>query len=219
MKKKILAAFLPVLAAAAIVGSGFSAWVFNDKLTNSTTVGGTVSIDPTVDGYTVTASLSSLRLRLDQNSVDEITDNTTGISVFGTGTGEEATEDIVEDLDVTINITHFDASVFDVITFNYTLKFELVDGANCPINKYVDIAADEDFSNFVVSDDDNGNTIGTVKGVLAAQQSQTIKVPLVFYYDDKPDTYDDHYNMVQDLVGEDKSFDFKITLTVNPVDK
>ena len=157
MKKKILAAFLPVLAAAAIVGSGFSAWVFNDKLTNSTTVGGTVSIDPTVDGYTVTASLSSLRLRLDQNSVDEITDNTTGISVFGTGTGEEATEDIVEDLDVTINITHFDASVFDVITFNYTLKFELVDGDNCPINKYVDIAADEKFSNFVVSDDEKGN--------------------------------------------------------------
>lgn len=219
MKKKILAAFLPVLAAAAIVGSGFSAWVFNDKLTNSTTVGGTVSIDPTVDGYKVTASLSSLRLRLDQNSVDEIKDNTTGISVFGKGTGEEATENIVEDLDVTINITHFDASVFDVITFNYTLKFELVDGDNCPINTYVDIAADEGFSNFVVTDDEKGNAIGTVTGVLAAQQTQTIKVPLVFYYDDKPDTYDDHYKMVQDLVGEDKNFDFKITLTVNPVDK
>lgn len=52
MNRKILAATLPLLGGALIVGAGFSAWAFNDDQTTTDTATGTVDVTPLLEGVT-----------------------------------------------------------------------------------------------------------------------------------------------------------------------
>ena len=96
LKRKMLAILLPTVAAATLVGSGFSAWYFNQKVSGN--VSGNVGVDITdavgdigtlaaTEGA-ANATESTFNLILDQGGVDNLDDNDAGISFVE---GEEDT--------------------------------------------------------------------------------------------------------------------------------
>ena len=48
MKKKLLIAMIPVLGMGALVGSGFSAWVFTDQISGDTSFTGSLTVTDAV---------------------------------------------------------------------------------------------------------------------------------------------------------------------------
>lgn len=70
MHKKFLTFALPVLGAAAIVGSGFSAWTFTAETSMADGITGTISVTPLIEGMNVTLNAESFTLTLDQGGVN-----------------------------------------------------------------------------------------------------------------------------------------------------
>ena len=69
MHKKFLTFALPVLGAAAIVGSGFSAWTFTSEAHATDGITGDISVTPLVEGMSVALNASTFTLTLDQGGV------------------------------------------------------------------------------------------------------------------------------------------------------
>lgn len=69
MHKKFLTFALPVLGAAAIVGSGFSAWTFTSDAHAADGITGDISVTPLVEGMSVALNASTFTLTLDQGGV------------------------------------------------------------------------------------------------------------------------------------------------------
>lgn len=69
MHKKFLTFALPVLGAAAIVGSGFSAWTFTSEANAADGITGDISVTPLVEGMSVALNASTFTLTLDQGGV------------------------------------------------------------------------------------------------------------------------------------------------------
>lgn len=67
MKRKFLAVILPIIGCATVVGSGFSAWYFGDKVENGE--GGSFSIGINVTDE-VKASKGNLKIKLEDTSID-----------------------------------------------------------------------------------------------------------------------------------------------------
>lgn len=83
MKKKLLIAMIPVLGMGALVGSGFSAWVFGNAATQTYGFGGTITVTPATTGeLELACTTKKFTITLDQNgegntNVDE------GVTVTG----------------------------------------------------------------------------------------------------------------------------------------
>lgn len=110
MHKKFLTFALPVLGAAAIVGSGFSAWTFTSEANAADGITGTISVTPLVEGMSVALNASTFTLTLDQGGLNN-TNVADGISYsisYNTGDTLTATltwkdyEKLLETNDVTI---------------------------------------------------------------------------------------------------------------------
>lgn len=69
MHKKFLTFALPVLGAAAIVGSGFSAWTFTSSARVTDGITGKISVTPLVEGMSVALNAETFTLTLDQGGV------------------------------------------------------------------------------------------------------------------------------------------------------
>ncbi len=69
MHKKFLTFALPVLGAAAIVGSGFSAWTFTSSARVADGITGTISVTPLVEGMSVALNAETFTLTLDQDGI------------------------------------------------------------------------------------------------------------------------------------------------------
>ena len=69
MHKKFLTFALPVLGAAAIVGSGFSAWTFTSDAHAADGITGDISVTPLVEGMSVALNAETFTLTLDQGGV------------------------------------------------------------------------------------------------------------------------------------------------------
>ena len=70
MHKKFLTFALPVLGAAAIVGSGFSAWTFTGSAGTHDGITGTISVTPLIEGMSVALNAETFTLTLDQGGVN-----------------------------------------------------------------------------------------------------------------------------------------------------
>lgn len=110
MHKKFLTFALPVLGAAAIVGSGFSAWTFTSSARVADGITGDISVTPLVEGMSVALNAETFTLTLDQGGVGN-TNVSEGISYsisYNTGDTLTATltwkdyEKLLETNDVTI---------------------------------------------------------------------------------------------------------------------
>lgn len=100
LKRKILAAVLPVVTASTIVGAGFSAWHFGDTTTNVDDIGVGIYVPEAATGvgsFTVTLnkglqySNQQIRVVLDQGTNNNRADKTKGISFeYNTGSTWES---------------------------------------------------------------------------------------------------------------------------------
>ncbi len=134
LKRKILAAVLPVVAASTIVGAGFSAWHFGDTTTNVDGIGVGISVtDPAtgVGSFTVTLNNSvqydnhQIRVVLDQGTKNNRADNTKGISFeYNTGSAWENLTSITFGYEIdkktydNLNAAHMDLT----LTFSVVFK-------------------------------------------------------------------------------------------------
>ena len=110
MHKKFLTFALPVLGAAAIVGSGFSAWTFTSEANTADGITGKISVTPLVEGMSVALNAETFTLTLDQGGVGNtnVAEGITYSISYNTGDTLTATltwkdyEKLLETNDVTI---------------------------------------------------------------------------------------------------------------------
>lgn len=87
MKKKLLIAMIPVLGMGALVGSGFSAWVFNNTVSNTFDFKGTINVTPATGDLTLNCTPTTFAVDLDQYAKGD-TDPTHGVTVTNLDTIE-----------------------------------------------------------------------------------------------------------------------------------
>lgn len=103
MHKKYFNFVLPIIGAAVVVGSGFSAWVFSDEIKDvNTSMSGSLSITNVVgidgDNIKATATTTEFQIILDQGGVGNAEANK-GISVKDTSKSE-----VITKIDITLSI-------------------------------------------------------------------------------------------------------------------
>lgn len=85
MKKKLLIAMIPVLGMGALVGSGFSAWVFGNQASQTFNFNGAVTVEPATGDLTLNCTPTTFAVDLDQYAKGD-TDPTRGVTVTGLDT-------------------------------------------------------------------------------------------------------------------------------------
>lgn len=85
MKKKLLIAMIPVLGMGALVGSGFSAWVFGNGASQTYDFAGSISVTTATSGNLTfnEVETSNFAIKLDQGGKENAADATKGITVTG----------------------------------------------------------------------------------------------------------------------------------------
>lgn len=201
MHKKFYNFMLPVLGAAVVVGSGFSAWVFSDTSVTDT-LSGTFSITPVVDKLKVEikqagtdTDLEAVELELDQGGITNASDASKGITSTVTSYDIKVSYETVKGLEELLTNSELTLSYTVAITStdNVTTYFDLTEGL-----------AKQSASDVVV-DTYNAGTMSS--GTIHKWSS----VPLTWTYKDKPENKGDYDDMTDDL----SSGKFTLTVTVN----
>ena len=138
LKRKILAAVLPVVAAATVVGSGFSAWYFgtltgsaqSGKIGVSITDGAefgelsayyTVGASEDKQSFTFTTPMTVIELQLDQGTVANASDVTKGISFIETSSKSDLGK-----IGFTYDIEDYDSFIGADYTVSVAFSVEIV---------------------------------------------------------------------------------------------
>lgn len=172
MNRKLFALLLPVIGGAVIVGSGFSAWYFNEATVSASTTG-TGKVEELIDTGVLTLNHETFHFTLDQGGKENATDVTKGISITeGTLTftyvGDKGYENSV-----------FAASK----TLSYTYTFAL-SSENAALLNYIELS----------------ETTGSFNAVDGTQTNQTVDIPAIIYKD-KPETAAEYKAMIDALNG------------------
>lgn len=190
---------LPVLGAAVVVGSGFSAWVFSDTSVTDT-LSGTFSIAKVVDNLKVEikeagtdTDLTAVNLTLDQGGIANASNANVGIKSTVTSYDIKVSYETVDGLQELLTNSELTLSYSVAISDNVTTYFDLTDGL-----------ATESASDVVLSAYDAGKMSG---GTIHTWSN----VPLTWTYVDKPDSKEDYDAMTTAL----SSKSFTLTVTVN----
>lgn len=198
MHKKFYNFLLPVLGAAVVVGSGFSAWVFSDTSVTDT-LSGTFSITPVVDKLKVEikeadtdTDLTAVNLILDQGGIANADDASKGITSSVTSYDIKVSYETVDGLRELLTNSKLTLSYTVAITDSVTTYFDLTEGP-----------AKQSASDVVV---DTYNADNMSDGTIHTWSS----VPLTWTYGDKPDNKGDYDTMTSDL----SSGEFTLTVTV-----
>ena len=205
MHKKFLTFALPVLGAAAIVGSGFSAWTFTSEANAADGITGTISVTPLVEGMSVALNAETFTLTLDQGGIGN-TNVSEGISYsisYNTGDTLTATltwkdyEKLLETNDVTIK---------------YWVMLETENAAGSALS-----SAASNLTNWITwsgsyNGSDNAGTISNNGGSSSGTDTSgtwTIKISLdSIIYATKPSTPESYNSMKADLDG--KTFNLNV---------
>lgn len=192
---------LPVLGAAVVVGSGFSAWVFSDTSVTDT-LSGTFSIAPVVDNLKVEikaagtdTNLEAVELKLDQGGIANASNLSAGITSTVTSYDIKVSYETVDGLQELLTNSKLTLSYTVAITStdNVTTYFDLTEGL-----------AKESASDVILSAYDAG-----------AMSDGTIhtwsNVPLTWTYVDKPADKGEYDDMTAAL----SSGKFTLTVTVS----
>lgn len=198
---------LPVLGAAVVVGSGFSAWVFSDTSVTDT-LSGTFSITDEVANLKVEikeagtdTDLTEFALTLDQGGITNAKDKSVGITSTVTSYDIKVSYETVDGLEKLLTNSE--------LTLSYTVAITSTDS----VTTYFDLTeglAKESASNVVLSaydaDTMSGGTIHTWSSV-----------PLTWTYVDKPDSKEDYDAMTTALSSG--KFTLTVTVTATWADK
>ena len=223
MKKKLLIAMIPVLGMGALVGSGFSAWVFGDAATQTYGFGGSITVTPATTGeLELACPTDTFTITLDQNGEGN-TNATEGVTVNGlddiTFTLKSAEQTVIGE-----GATH-------KVQFSFSISLAYSDETS--FNKYlVTTDAMNTFVGTTVSDKDLLLGAGTlVENTLTYTYSAgtwtfTLKTPddtadILNYYgtyapetSGKPQTWRDWNAMNQALTGDTFTVNLNVTAKV-----
>lgn len=218
MKKKLLIAMIPVLGMGALVGSGFSAWVFGNEASQTFNFNGAVTVEPATGDLTLDYTENDFSVTLDQGGKGNV-DNAVGVTVSNLST-------------ITFSLTTNDTTVIEADEPKYEAEikwsFSLIDGSETGttnVNTY--LALTTDMSNLGVNDYAALTTTGgKVNGnnsinytYLAGTWTFTITMPSqdkILNYVDKPSTYAEWQKMSNDLDGN--NFNLAISIDARIVE-
>ena len=206
MHKKFYNFMLPVLGAAVVVGSGFSAWVFSDtKVTD--TLSGTFSITQVVDKLKVEikqagedTDLEAVELKLDQGGIANASVKSVGITSTATSYDIKVSYETVGGLQELLTNSKLTLSYTVAISDNVTDYFNLTDGL-----------AKESASDVVV---DTYNADNMSNGTIHTWSN----VPLTWTYVNKP-TNKEQYDAMTEAFKDSKSFTLTVTVNATWTDK
>lgn len=159
LKRKILAAVLPVVAAGTVVGSGFSAWYFGDW--SNVNGGGKVGITITDEADSKTGSFK-VYYNSSSGTVPNLgtlmTDSDKIKLVLDQGTGSDRNTNLTKGLSFIMETTTSDpepqvtSQELEDLTFRYVIEdesFDALDKANLQIDLSFSIQLDKTLSQYV----------------------------------------------------------------------
>ena len=214
MKKKLLIAMIPVLGMGALVGSGFSAWVFGNQASQTFDFNGTINVTPATGDLTLNYTENDFSVTLDQGGKGNV-DNAVGVTVTNLDTIE-------------FTLKTNDSTVITAGTHKAQVKlsFDLTDDTSNSVTNYLALTTEMTNLN-VDSYADLTTTGGTLNSNInytysAGTWTFTITMPS----DDKILNYSNNY--VAEISGKPRTYadwdamksaldtkDLKITLKVD----
>lgn len=127
---------LPIIGAAVVVGSGFSAWLFTDTMENTVSANGTVSLEPLADQLQgkLEVDITKFYVHLDQGGIGNI-DASQGVWI-------SADQDAVtpENTSITLNFTYTLTATagyefWEKVQTTYTVSVSLSEA----LNNYIEL--------------------------------------------------------------------------------
>ena len=218
MKKKLLIAMIPVLGMGALVGSGFSAWVFGNEASQTFNFNGAVTVEPATGDLTLDYTENDFSVTLDQGGKGNV-DNAVGVTVSNLST-------------ITFSLTTNDTTVIEAPEPKYEAEikwsFSLTDGSErgtSNVNTY--LALTTDMSSLAVNDyaalTTTGGEINGKNSINYTYSAGTWKFTItmpskdkILNYVDKPSTYAEWQTMNHDL--DEKNFNLAISIDARIVE-
>lgn len=192
MHKKFLTFALPVVGAAAIVGSAFSAWTFTDTYTGEEEITGTIEVTPIAEQIEVTLTAKTFTLELDQAGYNNRTNLSTGITPYDDS-----------------------SSALSKITATITWKnyYALLETNNISINWSATMAEDAAVSEWITYAGVTSTPLAnpTPSGDDA---TWTVTVPLDFTYTQKPTDVESYNSMTSALSSKSVVINVSVTASV-----
>lgn len=216
MKKKLLIAMIPVLGMGALVGSGFSAWVFGNEASQTFDFNGTINVTPATGDLTLNCTPSGFNVTLDQGGKKNV-DNAVGVTVTNLDTIE-------------FTLKTNDATVITAGTHKAQVKlsFDLTDDTSRSVTNY--LALTTEMTNLNVDSyadlTTTGGTLNSNDNIDYTYSAGTWTFTITMPSDDKILNYSNNY--VAETSGKPKTYadwdamksalntkDLKITLKVD----
>ena len=183
MKKKLLIAMIPVLGMGALVGSGFSAWVFNNTVSAEYAYKGTIDVTPATGDLTLDCTPTTFTVELDQYAKGD-TDPTHGVTVTGLDT-------------VTFTLKTNDATVITSGSHKAQVKlaFALTDGTSSNVTNYLALTSDMNGLNVSTYADltTTGGTLNSNDNIDYTYSAGTWTFTITMPSDDKILNYNSNY--------------------------
>ena len=205
MHKKFLTFALPVLGAAAIVGSGFSAWTFTSEANAADGITGDISVTPLVEGMSVALNASTFTLTLDQGGV--------GNTKVSEGITYSISYDTGDTLTATLTWKDYPTLLeTNDVTIKYWVVLETKDAAGSSLDN-----AASNLTNWITwngnyNGEGNAGTISNTGSSSATSTSGTWTIEIgslkSIIYAAKPSTPESYNSMKADLDG--KSFSLNV---------
>lgn len=181
MKKKLLIAMIPVLGMGALVGSGFSAWVFGNQASQTFDFNGTINVTPATGDLTLNYTENDFSVTLDQGGKGNV-DNAVGVTVTNLDTIE-------------FTLKTNDSTVITAGTHKAQVKlsFDLTDDTSNSVTNYLALTTEMTNLN-VDSYADLTTTGGTLNSNINYTYSErTWTFTITMPNDDKILNYSDNY--------------------------
>ena len=192
MHKKFLTFALPVVGAAAIVGSAFSAWTFTDRYTGENEITGTIEVTPIAEQIEVTLTAETFTLELDQAGYDNRTNLSTGITPYDDS-----------------------SSALSEITATITWKnyYALLETNTITINWSATMAEDAAVSEWITYAGVTSTSL-TSPSQSGDDATWTVTVPLDFIYTKKPTDASSYNSMTSALSSKSVVINVNVTASV-----
>lgn len=218
MKKKLLIAMIPVLGMGALVGSGFSAWVFGNEASETFNFNGAVTVEPATGDLTLDYTEKDFSVTLDQGGKGNV-ENEVGVTVSNLST-------------ISFSLTTNDTTVIEAVEPKYEAEikwsFSLTDGSEkgtTNVNTYLALTADmsklglSDYAALTTTGGKVNENSSLNYTYSAGTWNFTITMPStdnILNYVDKPSTYAEWEKMNSDLDG--KNFNLAISIDARIVE-
>lgn len=216
MHKKFLTFALPVLGAAAIVGSGFSAWTFTSSARATDGITGTISVTPLVEGMSVALNAETFTLTLDQGGINN-TNASEGITYsISYNTGDTLTATLTWKDYPTLLETNDVAIKYWVVLESTDAEGSALDSAASNLTNWITWSGNYNGSGNAGTISNTGGSYATSTSGADTYGTWTIEIGSLdsIIYAAKPSTPESYNSMKADLDGKSFSLNVYVDATI-----